>query len=373
MAAKTLFLYSAMLASLQSAIAIPLSTYELPRFDLKRDNITKDPSQDIQPIITQIEEMTWDELQDFIKEIEDSIVKREPDVEALAPSFTKKTDASLAERGSKTHALAARETGTDGALLTWIDGDSGPNIQSCPDFSINGPFTSIHAIMGSSTPRGIEATSYGGNSTSVIAGDTVVDAGVFTFADNERVTGFQVAQYSGTSAVSGFRFDTDAGNSYEALGTVITDTNVPTWTNISVGSGIMARIRGTNCANSSGLLGMFGIDFLDELDSISITNMDYSGFTSNIMPAGDGTQMSVGSQVLDNRNSSVEQTITLLTTDAVTQSHTVTTDIHATVGGSVTVEAEVGVPLISSGKTTAEANWEIGASNVSFYSCDVNL
>lgn len=105
------------------------------------------------------------------------------------------------------------------------------------------------------------------------------------------------------------------------------------------------------------IFGCFGVDFLDELNSISISNIDYEGFASSIMPAGRGTQMSVGSQILDNRNNSVSQTITLQTTDAVTESRTVNTQIRALVGSSVAVEGKVGVPLIREGSVRTEANW----------------
>lgn len=37
---------------------------------------------------------------------------------------------------------------------------------------------------------------------------------------------------------------------------------------VHVGSGILARIRGTNCAND-GTLGSIGFDFLDDLSSIT--------------------------------------------------------------------------------------------------------
>lgn len=162
------------------------------------------------------------------------------------------------------------------------------------------------------------------------------------------------------------RFDTDAGNSFEVLGDTFShpESTGPTWVDIPVGSGILARLRGTNC-DSMEIFGSFGVDFLDELNSISISNIDYEGFASSIMPAGRGTQMSVGSQILDNRNSSASQTITLMTTDAVTESRTINTQIRALVGGSVAVEGKVGVPLISEGSVRTEANWQLETLNVS--------
>lgn len=349
MAPKTLFLCGALLNLLPSALAVPVVGHEVPApVLLERGNITVDPPKNITPIITELGDMTREELEELLQEVEG-------DIEDGIDTLVSRTAA----------ALAPRATGTDGALLTFIDGGILPgNDATCPYFSINGPFTTIHAFLGSSNVRGILATSFTGNTTEMHAGDTVSDAGEFTFKDNERITKLSVAFADGDPAVGGFTFETDAGNKYEALAQKFTDgTITPVYQDLDVGSGIIARFTGTQC--ETGIFGSFGIDFLDELDSISITNMDYSGFTDNIMPSGPGTQMSVGSQVLDNRNSSEKQTITLTTTDAVTAQRTVTTQIRAQVGGSVSIEAEAGVPLISSGKTTAEANWQIESLSVS--------
>lgn len=214
--------------------------------------------------------------------------------------------------------------------------------------------------------RGIKATSYSGNTSELHSNVSLADA-EFTFKDNERITKFSIARTSADSIyVSGMRFDTDAGNSFEVLGSTFShpESTGPTWQDIPVGSGILARLTGTNC-DSMEIFGSFGVDFLDELNSISISNIDYEGFASSIMPAGRGTQMSVGSQILDNRNSSASQTITLMTTDAVTESRTINTQIRALVGGSVAVEGKVGVPLISEGSVRTEANWQLETLNVS--------
>lgn len=327
MAAKIFFVCGALL-QLQHVLASPVARF--PVFE-KRSNITVDPPnpKEITPIITEIVSMPEEELENLWK------------------------------RGSKTLPLAPRETGTDGALLTYI---GGATQDGCTDFVINGPFTTIHPTFGTSNIRGISATSYGGNTTEIIANDAVVDPGEFKFADNERISKFTVVVDGTDPQVAGFTFETDAGNKYEALSETITS---PVYTDLSVGSGILARIRGSDCKSVNGIFGTFGVDFLDELDSISISNIDYEGFTQNIMPTGAGTQLSVGSQVLDNRNSSEKQTITLTTTDAITAQRTITTQTRAQVGGSVTIKASVGVPLVSEGETTAEANWQIEAMAVS--------
>lgn len=219
--------------------------------------------------------------------------------------------------------------------------------------------------------RGIKATSYSGNTSELHSNESLADA-EFTFADNERITKFSIARSTADSIyVSGLRFDTDAGNSFEILGTIfsVPDASAPVWQDIPVGSGILARLRGTNCDPSLEILGSFGVDFLDELSSISISNIDYEGFANSIMPSGRGTQLSIGSQILDNRNSSASQTITLMTTDAVTESRTINTQVRALVGGSVAVEGKVGVPLISEGSVRTEANWQLETLNVSVAPC----
>lgn len=231
--------------------------------------------------------------------------------------------------------------------------------------------TFLQLNRGSSNLRGIKATSFSGNTSELHSNVSLADA-EFTFADNERITKFSIARTSADSIyVSGFRFDTNAGNSFEILGSIFSlpDSTGPVYVDIPVGSGILARLRGTNC-DSMEIFGSFGVDFLDELDSISISNIDYEGFANSIMPSGRGTQLSIGSQILDNRNSSASQTITLQTTDAVTESRTINTQIRALVGGSVAVEGKVGVPLISEGSVRTEVNWQLETLNVSVFSCN---
>lgn len=346
MATKTLISCGALLLQLQSVLAVPV-TNTIPAPLFRRGNITIEPSHNITPIVTEIEEITGADLQGLIDQVENGIDKL----------------------FSRTEALAPRETGTEGALLTFIDGDFMPGADpACEDFVINGPFTTIHAFMGTGNVRGISATSFGGNTTEIYSGETIVDPGEFTFTENERITKFSIARIRASKSVSGFTFETDAGNTYSALGGIIEDgSNTPTYEELNVGSGILARIRGTNCQSNLGIFGSFGVDFLDELDSISISNIDYDGFTNNIMPTGAGTQLSIGSQILDNRNSSEKQTITLTTTDAITQQRTITTEIRAHVGGSVAVEGSVGIPFVSSGKVTTEANWQLEKSSVRLF------
>lgn len=341
MAAKLLFTCAIALLQVQSALAAPVAN-EVPSVVLRRGNITVDPPADPTPVVSELQ-MTEEELEQYIQELQ-----------------------SLDKRGSRTGPLNPRSTGTDGALLTFIDGSTlpGSGDANCEDFIINGPFTSVAFLMGSSGVRHVSATSFSGNTTEIGNTDAVVDAGEFKFADNERLTKFSIGRTASAPDVAAFTFETDAGNSYKALSGVVNDGSVTaTYEDLAIGSGILARITGTYC--SSGVMGSFGVDILDELDSISISDIDYSGFTDNIMPTGAGTQMSVGSQILDNRNSSAQQTITLTTTDAITRQTTVTTQVRAQVGGSVSVEAGAGIPFLTEGKVTTEANWQVEALTVS--------
>lgn len=343
MATKTLLMCGVALLHIQSTLAVPVSS-EFPSIVVPRGNVTVDPPKTADPIISEIT-MTAKELEEYIKSLLGGSDKRSSGTEALEP----------------------RSTGTDGALLTFIDGDvlPGAGNSKCEDFVLNGPFTSIHAIMGTSNVRRISATSYSGNSSEIGNTEVIVDSGEFKFANNERITKFSIGRLSASPNVAAFTFETDAGNKYEALSGLVKDgSNTPVYEELTVGSGIIGRIRGSYC--SYGTMGSFGVDFIDELGSISISNIDYSGFTNNIMPTGAGTQMSVGSQILDNRNSSEKQTITLTTTDTITRQSTVTTQIRALVGGSVAIEAGAGIPLVSEGKVRTEANWQLETSSVSY-------
>ncbi|KAL1873509.1 hypothetical protein Daus18300_003872 [Diaporthe australafricana] len=349
--------------ALQSALAVPVADNALVRLLPRNDTVVVDPPKDPKPDITEIPEMTWEELQELIDQFKDEGIQldtRTYGIDELA--------ARNEQLVSGDTSLMKRQSGTskDGPFLSFLDGEIKPGADpKCEDFTLNGPFTNIHVFMGSSNLRGIKATSYSGNTSELHSNVSLADA-EFTFADNERITKFSIARSTADSIyVSGLRFDTDAGNSFEVLATIfsIPDANAPTWQDIPVGSGILARLRGTNCDSSLEIFGSFGVDFLDELNSISISNIDYEGFANSIMPSGRGTQLSIGSQILDNRNSSVSQTITLTTTDAVTESRTVNTQIRALVGGSVAVEGKVGVPLISEGSVRTEANWQLETLN----------
>lgn len=347
MVSKILFACAVALLQAQSALAIPAPA-KFPSMILRRGNVTVDPPANPTPIVSEIQ-MTEEELEQYIEELGNDVDKRSSRSNPVA-----------------SRQVAATGAGTDGALLTFLEGENlpGANVSGCEDFTINGPFTSLHFLMGTSNVRHISTTNFNGETTDVGNTDGVVDSGEYKFANNERITTFSIGRTGGTADVDSFKFSTDAGNTYESLSGLVKDgTNTPEWEDLAIGSGILARFRGTYC--NTGIMGSFGVDFLDELESISISNIDYSGFTDNIMPTGAGTQMSVGSQILDNRNSSEKQTITLTTTDAITRQTTIVTQVRAQVGGSVSVEAGAGIPFLAEGKVTTEANWQVEALTVS--------
>lgn len=55
-----------------------------------------------------------------------------------------------------------------------------------------------------------------------------------------------------------------------------------------------------------------------------------------------------------------------MTTDAVTKSHSVNVGKTWYVGGKVGLEAEAGIPFIGKSKVSAEFNWQVGGTSVSF-------
>ncbi|KZL81446.1 natterin-like protein [Colletotrichum incanum] len=265
----------------------------------------------------------------------------------LSPSSTVK--------GSLTIATKDAFVSVDVGDINLID----TNPANCHSEEINGPVQGLQFFMGAANIRAMNVTSSNGNTTQILSRlvDTSTDAGVFTFEDGDRIKDFYVRESRGTFL--GFNFTTASGATYVAEATAMKDP--PAMVKVPVGSGILGRIRVQYC--NIGLVGHVGFDFLDDLQSVSISNIAYSGFTDNIMPAGPGQTMTVGSQIVDNRNSTAEQIITLSTIDAVTKSHTVSVANQWNVGGRVSIDAEAGIPLIGKSKITTEFNWQVQKTN----------
>ncbi|GKT45803.1 aerolysin-like protein [Colletotrichum spaethianum] len=229
------------------------------------------------------------------------------------------------------------------------------NPANCHSEEINGPIDVLQVFMGAANIRAMNVTSSSGNTTRILSRliDTSTDAGVFTFENGDRIKDLYIWENRGS--ILGFNFTTTSGATYVAQ--VAPYEGQPSMVKVPVGSGILGRIRVQYC--NIGLVGHLGFDFLDDLQSVSISNIAYSGFTDDIMPAGPGQTMTVGSQIVDNRNSTAEQIITLSTIDAVTKSHTISVANQWNVGGRVAVEAEAGIPLIGKSKVTTEFNWQV--------------
>ena len=186
--------------------------------------------------------------------------------------------------------------------------------------------------------------------------DATLDAGIFSLESNERITEMFVFPSQGFGG--GFNLTTDAGRTYSALPKIVGDP-----IKAAVGSGIIGRIRTNLC--DTGVLSATQFDFLDELESIGISNIAYSGFTDSILPAGPGQSLTVGSQSIDNTRGSTEQSTSINTQDAVVRQRSVTLTNGFSVGGSISIQQEANVPFISKSTVTAEANWQIQGAVVS--------
>lgn len=247
----------------------------------------------------------------------------------------------------------------------------GKNTSECQDFVLDGPFNEIHIRMGANTVRGLTTLNIGQNKSTVLAGakeqigGVEVAGGEFTFANNERITNFAVGTWPDTDTVATVAFSTQLGNVYHAFADSVAKGEVADlrFHSVPVGGGILARIRGTTCSN--GEFGSIGFDILRELESIVITDIDYEGFSNNIMPADHGTPMSIGQIVADSRNSSTDQRVVLSTSDSVSYSRTIKTDGAIMFGNTVTVSGKVGVPLVAEGGISVATTWSLTVSLVS--------
>ncbi|KAK1705949.1 hypothetical protein CaCOL14_008429 [Colletotrichum acutatum] len=286
-----------------------------------------------------------------LERLKDSLTKSIRPTQTPEPNRVKRQDAaSSTVPNSLTVATSDAFVSVDVGDINVIDSNSA----NCHSEELNGPFDSIQFFTGSTNMRAINATSSSGNTSSITSKlEGWADAGVFKFENGDRIKEFWVLENRGS--FHGFNFTTTSGKTYSAMGQVLRDP--PPMQKVPVGSGILGRMRVQYC--NIGLIGHLGFDFLDELQSVSISNIAYSGFTDNIMPSGPGQTMTVGSQIVDNRNSTAEQIITIMTMDAVTKSHTLSVANQWNVGGRVAVEAEAGIPLIGKTKVTTEFSWQV--------------
>ncbi|KAM0323847.1 hypothetical protein ACHAQA_008425 [Verticillium albo-atrum] len=250
----------------------------------------------------------------------------------------------------------ALTTGVSDALVTIDVGDPlvACNPEEVTTVTMAGPIQTVHFWTGSSNMRSVKATSINGETTDIQSvreqGD---DAGEFVFRFDERITEFFV--FPTDRQFTGFNFTTTAGRTYSAM-TMIGAESVA-GVKVPVGSGVLGRIRGVSCP--SGVFGSMGFDFLDEIQSVAVVNIDYSGFTDNVLPSGPGQTVTIGSQTIDNRNSTVEQSTNLQTTAAINKQHSLTTNFGWNIGATVTISGSAGIPFLTSGSVSASTTWGI--------------
>lgn len=182
-----------------------------------------------------------------------------------------------------------------------------------------------------------------------------------TFNANERVTAMNIQGGVGNDKwPTGFSITTDGGQQYDATpatGVAADPTYQPNGGTVTIGSGIIGRIRASN--SSIGLLCAFEVDMIDDLSDISISKMDYFGFTDSVMAAGDGNTVIIGSEILDNTNSSIQQSMSLSTSSAVQKSQEITVASAFTVGTTIQVAAEVEIPTVAKVTSSVSTEWQL--------------
>ncbi|KAM0280755.1 hypothetical protein ACHAQH_003925 [Verticillium albo-atrum] len=301
------------------------------------------PSIDIEPIV--VEHGSLDE--EGIKELLSSLSIELP-APTEAPELNVRQDAPLALTTATVDAFVAVDIGDP---LVACDADQVTTV------TIDGPIQTVNFFMGSSNVRSLSVTSINGETTNI---DSTIekgdDAGKFVFGFNERITEFFV--FPTNRQFTGFNFTTSQGRTYSAMSSVVSQSVTPV--KVPVGSGILGRIRGVSCP--VGFFAKMGFDFVDDIQSVSVVNIDYSGFTDNVLPSGPGQTVTVGSQIIDNRNSSVEQSTTITTTAAVNKQHSLTTNFGWDFGNSVTISGGAGIPFLTQGSVSTTANWGISGS-----------
>ncbi|OLN97452.1 hypothetical protein CCHL11_01002 [Colletotrichum chlorophyti] len=333
---------------LAGAVLLPSLAFASPIGDLNnRDIKIVSPSlADITPNV--IKHGTLDD--EALERLKESLPGLSPSTPSKPDRVKRDLVPSSTIQGSLTVATIGAFVSVDVGDIKLIDS----NPDHCHSQTLNGPMEAIQVFMGAANLRAINATSSSGNSSSItskLEGST--DAGVFKFNGSDRIADFWILENRGL--FMGFNFTTEQGKTYSAMATALKDP--PAMVKVPVGSGMLARMRVQYC--DVGLIGHVGWDFLDELQSVSISNIAYSGFTNNIMPAGPGETMSVGSQIVDNRNGTDWQMITIMTQDAVTKSRTLSVANMWNVGGGLTIDREVGVPFVGKTKFSVSFTWMV--------------
>lgn len=141
MCTRKIFSFAAALLAIQPALAVPVADNAPAGLFPRNETIVVDPPKDPKPDITEIPEMTEEELQELIDFFKDEGVQLETrtyGIEELA--------ARNEQLVSPDSSLLRRQSGTskDGPFLSFLDGEVKPGTNpKCEDFTLNGPFTNI--------------------------------------------------------------------------------------------------------------------------------------------------------------------------------------------------------------------------------------
>lgn len=141
MCTKKIFSFAAALLALQPVLAAPVVDNAPAGLFPRNETIVVDPPKDPKPDITEIPEMTEEELQELIDFFKDEGIQLETrtyDIDELA--------ARNEQLVSPDSSLLKRQSGTskDGPFLAFLDGEVKPGTNpKCEDFTLNGPFTNI--------------------------------------------------------------------------------------------------------------------------------------------------------------------------------------------------------------------------------------
>lgn len=141
MCTKKIFSVAAALLVFQPILAVPVAEKSPAGVFPRNETIVVDPPKDPKPDITEIPEMTEEELQELIDYFKDEGIKLE--------TRTYGIDELAARNGqlvSPDTSLLKRQSGTskEGPFLSFLDGEVKPGTNAqCEDFTLNGPFTNI--------------------------------------------------------------------------------------------------------------------------------------------------------------------------------------------------------------------------------------
>ncbi|KAF6828952.1 hypothetical protein CPLU01_08182 [Colletotrichum plurivorum] len=226
-----------------------------------------------------------------------------------------------------------------------------------PEVTLYGPMQSIRLFTSSHTPElfQVNVTNVFGNSSGIASSQPgLLDSGLFNFDPQDPITDFFVFTNGDMSSYHGLNFTTSKGRTFSSMsdfqGKGVKAYRVP------VGSGILGRFRAAQCGKT-GHFGLIGFDFIEEIESVTITHIKYHGFNKGVMPAGRGKLVVLGSQVLDNRNSSIEQALSIQSVEAVMKQWSITLTTTKDYTASLALGIDVEIPFLFEAKATTTTGW----------------